>query len=433
MTTWTDTSPTRSTCRKVRFRTTERPLLDMRRAELPKLKFVLTSSFYPPYHVGGDANHVRYLAEELDRLGNEVHVIHSLDAYRLKRRERDVPQRCGSHVILHTIKTRFSRSAYEAYALGASHRVTDCFRATVREVKPDIVHHHNISLLGFKILERHGNYLNLYTAHDYWLICPGSNLLRNGRVCVKASCIFCGYSLRRPPQLWRYGSRFRSAIGQIDTLIAPSNYLKDRITREIPVRAVTIPNFVPKPPDQISPSGFSRFLLYAGMLERHKGVLELLRAFKELARQANLKLVIAGDGSLREEVRMAITQANLSDMVHLTGWLDHDRLYPLLRDSASLVVPSIAPENAPLVALEALSVGTPVVASNLGGLPEIVSHLDTQLVFSWEHEGDFGRAISYCLSENSRLRHKSRQIYLEHFTTESYVTSYLALLRKMRE
>jgi glycosyltransferase involved in cell wall biosynthesis len=396
------------------------------------LRFVLTNSFYPPYHVGGDANHVRYLAEELARLGHEVHVIHSLDAYRVLRKDNP-PMSESDGVTTHSIETRLSRSVYEAYVLGASPRVTKCFRAVVREVQPDIVHHHNISLLGYEILERHGHYTNLYTAHDYWLICPvKNNLLQNGRrVCDKPSCTVCALYGRRPPQFWRHGSGFKNAINQIDMLIAPSNYLKERIARTVPVRAVTIPNFVPKPPTQIPSSGFSKFLMYAGMLETHKGILALLKGYRELTKQTDLKLVIVGDGKLRQKVREVVRQYNLSDKVHLMGWVDRELFYALLRDSTSLVIPSIWPENAPLIALEALSVGTPVVASSLGGLPEIISYLDTQLLFSWQHEGGFARSISYCLSNNNRLREKARQVYSEHFTAKSYLSSYLALLRRI--
>ena len=173
--------------------------------------------------------------------------------------------------------------------------------------------------------------------------------------------------------------------------------------------------------------------MYAGMLEQHKGVLALLKGYRELAKQTDLKLVIVGDGKLRQKVREVVRQYNLSDKVYLMGWVDRGLFYALLGDSASLVIPSIWPENAPLVALEALSVGTPVMASNLGGLPEIVSYLDPQLVFSWERWGDFDRAISYCLSRNSQLRRKARQVYLEHFTVESYISSYLKLLARVAE
>jgi glycosyltransferase involved in cell wall biosynthesis len=396
-------------------------------------KFILTSSFYPPYHLGGDANHVRYLAEELAKRGNEVHVMHSLDAFRVKKKE--IAQSYESHgVILHTIESSFSRSAYEAYVFGSAPRVTNCFRNLVREVKPDVVHHHNISLLGYKILERDASYLNLYTAHDYWLICPQNNLLRNGReICEKASCTFCALYLKRPPQIWRRGSGFRKAISQIDMLVAPSDYMREKITRKLPVMATTIPNFAPNPPTQITSSKLSRFLVYAGMLERHKGVLALLKAYKEVAKQTQLKLVVVGDGTLAKEVREVTTQYGLLDSIHFTGWLDRDLLYSLLRDAVSLVIPSICLENAPLVALEALSVSTPVVVSNLGGLPEIVSYLDPQLSFSWEHEGDFARAIDRCVSTNTQLREKARQAYLEHFTPESYMSAYLQLLTSLQQ
>ena len=52
---------------------------------MESLRFVMTTSFYPPYHLGGDAVHVYYLANELAKIGHEVHVIHSIDAYNLKR------------------------------------------------------------------------------------------------------------------------------------------------------------------------------------------------------------------------------------------------------------------------------------------------------------------------------------------------------------
>ncbi|MGA3406640.1 MAG: glycosyltransferase [Candidatus Bathyarchaeia archaeon] len=395
------------------------------------LKFVFTSSFYPPYHIGGDANHVKYLAEALAKLGNEVHVMHSLDAYRVKRKNNPPGTESGG-VIVHTIETRFSRSAYEAYVLGTSHRVNSCFREIIREVKPDFVHHHSIPLLGYKIFEKQGNYVNLYTAHEYWLICPQSNLLKNGReLCEKPSCTVCALYFRRPPQLWRYGSNFEDAINQIDMMIAPSDYVREKITSKIPIKAVTIPNCVPSPPVQISSSGYSGFMMFAGMLEKHKGVPELLKAYKEFAKQSKLNLVIVGDGSLRQKIRGLIEQFSLSDRVYLMGWVDRALFYALLRDSVCLVIPSIWHENAPLVALEALSVGTPVVASNLGGLPEIVSRLDNQLVFSWEREGDLSRAIGHCVSNNEQLRQKARRVYLEHFTVESYVSSYLTLLKGM--
>jgi len=163
------------------------------------LTFLLTSSFYPPFHIGGDAVHVRYLAEELAERGHEVHILHSLDAYRVKR---SLPRTALDHegIRRHPIETALSLSAYEAYVFGTSPSVARRFRALVKDVRPNVVHHHNISLLGYDLLLRRGNYLNIYTAHDYWLICPQNRLLRRDlRVCETASCMTCGLYYRRPP------------------------------------------------------------------------------------------------------------------------------------------------------------------------------------------------------------------------------------------
>ena len=71
------------------------------------LKFLLTSTFYPPYHLGGDAVHVSYLAEELVKRGHEVHVLHSLDAYIIKRGHTDLGRE-SNNVHAHVIRTPFS-------------------------------------------------------------------------------------------------------------------------------------------------------------------------------------------------------------------------------------------------------------------------------------------------------------------------------------
>jgi glycosyltransferase involved in cell wall biosynthesis len=287
-------------------------------------------------------------------------------------------------------------------------------------------------LLGYKILRRQGNYLNLYTAHDYWLICQQNTLMRRGKqVCETASCMFCALSRRKPPQIWRYSTQFQNTIKEIDALIAPSNYLKDRITSKIRVGAVTIANFVPTPPDSVAPSAFSNFLIYAGMLEDHKGILLLLKACRQLLRETGLKLVILGDGTLRRRIGELVKEYGLSDVAFPMGWVDRDSFYSLLSDATLLVIPSVWPENAPLAALEALSLGTPIVGSNAGGLPEIISTLSTALIFSWEREDDLSRAVAFSLQNRENLETRARQVYREKFSPESYLRSYSRLVHDL--
>lgn len=394
------------------------------------LTFLLTSSFYPPFHVGGDAVHVSYLADELAARGHEVHVLYSLDAYRLKERKPRPGHWVNEKITLHPIVTPLSLSAYAAYLIGSSHAVTKSYRALLEEVKPDVVHHHNISLLGHNLLDKRGNYLNLYTAHDYWLICPQGNLLRNkSRVCDTASCMLCGLSYGRPPQVWRYCGGFEKSIHEIDCLIAPSDYLKRRMMGKLPLKGVTIPNFAPNPPNDIRSSEYSGFFLYAGVLEMHKGVIQLLEEYRDFAEQTNMKLIIVGQGSLRPEIESFIKKYGLSHRVYLLGWVNRDSLWAMLQDATALVIPSIWPENSPLIALEALSVQTPVIGSNRGGLPEIVRRLNDGLVFSWELKDDFRRAVRFCLDNIEEMRNRAREIYTERFSPAAYLKSYEKLLQ----
>src|SRR5436309_12613391 len=73
------------------------------------LKFVMTAAFYPPYHLGGDANHVRYLAEALSAQGHEVHVEYSPAALALKRGRPDFEDGGDGGVIRHPIPAATGR------------------------------------------------------------------------------------------------------------------------------------------------------------------------------------------------------------------------------------------------------------------------------------------------------------------------------------
>jgi len=391
------------------------------------LRFLLTSSFYPPFHIGGDAVHVSYLADELARRGHEVHVLHSLDAYNLKRGS-DIADKAQTpnNVTVHPVRSSLSLSAYTAFAFGSSPAVSRSFRELIDKIRPDVVHHHNISLLGYKLLRKRRNYLNLYTAHDYWLICPQSNLTRrNLQVCTTRRCTSCVVSKGRPLQLWRYVRGFARATQEIDALIAPSQYLRDRITRLRSIKSIIIPNFAPAPPSHLGASGFANFLVYVGVLEKHKGILALLDEYKDLA---DLSLIIVGKGTLEGRVAEFVRRNRLESSIFRLGWVSRDLLFALLQDAQALVIPSIWPENAPLVALEALSLGTPVVASDRGGLPEIVCNVDKELAFKWEDDGDLTRAIRYSLDHKEMLSKNARSVYQRHYTPDAYLASYMRLL-----
>ena len=117
-------------------------------------------------------------------------------------------------------------------------------------------------------------------------------------------------------------------------------------------------------------SGVAKKLLFVGNLKHDKGVMELLEAFAALTDSAH-QLTIVGDGVMRSEMQRFVHSQGLSERVHFAGSLPHASLPGLMRDADLLVLPSYR-EGVPNVILEAMASGLPVVATEVGGIPEIV-------------------------------------------------------------
>lgn len=398
------------------------------------LKFLFTSSFYPPYHIGGDAVHVSYLAEELVKRGHEVHVLHSMDAYCIKRKTvQQQTESPGIHV--HTIRTALQLSAYASYLLGNHPAVIRRFHSLVKEIKADVVHHHNISLLGYGILRKSGRYLNLYTAHDYWLFCQLGNLFKFGRyVCEKRNCIVCSVMTGRPRQIWRNLPMFGTAVREIDTVIAPSSFMFHVLRREFPSLSIEhIPNFAPwANPDMFASTGGERpYFIYVGILEKHKGLLPLLDCYARWVSHYSVGLKIVGTGALAAQVRRFIDKNGMQDYIFTLGRLPTSSVRREVLSAIASISPSLWPENAPLTALEALSVGTPVVASKSGGLPEIVEPVDTGLLFSWHERDGLNRALEFALTHNCTLRSRAKSVFENLFSPERYINNYFGLICRL--
>jgi glycosyltransferase involved in cell wall biosynthesis len=399
---------------------------------MESLVFLMTSTFFPPQNIGGADLHVKNLADELDRLGHEVHVLHSADAYRIKkgsygaRSDKATEKTRESGVHTHVVETPFNLSAYAAYLFGGFAPLTKKFEKLVGKIKPDVVHHHEISLLGYRILKKVGDYLNLYSAHDHWLICQNNTLFRSGGepcgrigpATLDMECFRCALGSIRPPQIWRRADSFRGAIRDIDLLVAASNYMRSRLMECLgPLDVTLIPYFVPEPPKRTDvASGFSDFFLYAGRLEKYKGIIELIDAYKEI----DSRLVIVGDGPLRNKVD--VTSKSSGSRIIFLGHTDRSTLYRLMRDANAIIIPSVCMENSPLIALEALSVGTPVIAMNTGGLPEIVEKIGKGLI------ADSFANLSRIIMSFDKKKYPSdaiRGVYEKYYSSRSYLEAYM--------
>jgi glycosyltransferase involved in cell wall biosynthesis len=122
----------------------------------------------------------------------------------------------------------------------------------------------------------------------------------------------------------------------------------------------------PAPPPETS-----RFVC-VGRLSAQKGQLLLLDALARLvAEGCDARLVLAGDGELRPLLEERVARLGLRERVEITGWISSERVRELLRESRALVLPSFA-EGLPVAILEAFALARPVIATHVGGIPELV-------------------------------------------------------------
>lgn len=387
-------------------------------------RIVMTSTFYPPYHLGGDAAHVRMLRAELERRGHEVHVVHSLDAFRLKGGEVSGDPRSDARV--HPTEGRFGgRSAMWTYLTGRDRRAERELGRLAAEVRPDWVHHHNISLLGAKVLSG-SEAPKVYTAHDYWLICPRSDLMYLGReTCGRQRCLSCSLRTGRPPQLWR-PLLMPEALRSIRLLISPSRYMAGHLRSFLGLEAEVLPNFAPAP-RRSWPLG--EHCSFVGVLERNKGLDLLLRAFED---EELGSLHVMGKGSMEAEVREE--ERRSSGRISYKGFLTGEDLWREVGASKALLCPSAGNENSPLACIEALALGVPLVVSGRGGLPELVEDPECGRVCELT-PGSIADAVRSVTAPTARTKLGENAFirYQRHHEPSSYVDRYLRLCEAMRD
>ena len=257
-------------------------------------------------------------------------------------------------------------------------RIYAAARAVIAQEKPDIVHVHKLRGLSPAIwtaARRAGVKRVVHTCHDYELLSPeGTFSGRIGRLAYASEKAIWPYTL---PRAWL--SR------QVHVVTAPSQFALDiHVKRGFFSQASrrVVPNSHGLTRQQLlsrqnagQASSKTVNLLYIGRLEKVKGLETLCKSVEKASiRQANLHLRIAGYGSLAE-----MMQKRYKDSAHieLCGPAFGEAKERLFKDSHLIVLPSEWPENLPVTILEAYAHGKPVLASRMGGMPEIITEGET--------------------------------------------------------
>ena len=387
----------------------------------------MVTTYYPPYHFGGDAVFVQSLARALTRRGHTVDVVHCEDAYRLQCKE-PVGAAEDDGVTVHRL-----RSGLGALSplLTQQFGVPGVKRAALERILDrgfDVVNFHNISLVGgLGALGMSRAPVTLYTTHEHWLMCPTHVFWKNNReACEKPECFTCCLRSGIPPQLWRYGGMREAALEHVDILLAPSAYTARRHVEggvRRPVRV--LPTYSPLQPGTAGVGAGPerpRFL-YTGRLTASKGVGDLVRYF---ARSGRLELDVAGGGEMLEPLRR---EYGACDRIRILGPVAHGEIGKYYERATALVVPSKAPEVFPLTVLEAFAHGLPVIVSDAGGSREAVEKSGAGFVYRDEEE--LGQALAALAEETGvreRLSRKARESYETYYCEERYVREYLAIV-----
>jgi glycosyltransferase involved in cell wall biosynthesis len=345
----------------------------------------MLTTFFGPDSFGGDAAFVDRLARALARRGHDVHVIHCRDAFDLVRGgQTPRPYTPPPGVTIHPLSSPArALSPLATHQTGHPVFKSGPIRRLLRQIRPDVVHFHNLSLIGGPgLLEMPvPGAVKLMTTHEHWLVCPLSVLWKfDSGICQDESCIRCCLHAGRPPQWWRSSGLMARGLRHLDALICPSESTRrEHARRGVSAPTVLLPYFLPHDytglPVVPGQEHARPYVAAAGRLEKIKGFQDAIDAMRFLP---HLDLRIAGTG--RYEAALRARAEGLAN-VHFEGRLDAAQVAALFRGGRAVVVPSLVYETFGYVVLEAFAEGTPVVVRDLGALPELIEQSRGGLVF----------------------------------------------------
>ena len=389
------------------------------------MRICMLTTFYPPHHFGGDATYVRALSRELVQRGHHVEVVYCEDAFNIVNRQgRPTEPASNDGVVVHRLKSSLGPVSplitQQTGRPGLKHAAI----AQILGQEFDVVHFHNISLLGGPaVLRLSRARVTLYSLHEHWLLCPTHIFWKNRKkACDKRQCFQCSIRSSIPPQLWRYTGLIERCLSSVDLLLSPSRFTKEKHReggiqqdiRVLPLFSMLEPGELEKA-EPVKPMEF----LYVGRMTASKGLVPLAKRFSQMP-QYRLKLV--GDGELLEGLKSQFGSCQNIDFI---GHVDQTELIQHYRSACALVLPSLAPETFGLTVAEAFACGTPALVRKAGGNSELIEA--TGAGFVYESDEQLEHYI-HRLAQDSTLRsalgQKAREGYLANYTMADHMEAY---------
>ena len=423
------------------------------------MRILLVNKFH--YRKGGAETYYLTVGSELERMGHEV-------AYFSMRHPENLPCEWDKYFVTqreyNNVKNPL-KAARDGMALIYSPEAKRNFQALCEEFRPDVVHLNNVhrqitlSILDAPYL-RENRVPVFYTAHDYVTVCPGYLMLDgDGRVCD--ACLEDGRYRHCIENRCVKGSRAKSALAvmeasfnrahksnqQIDKVIAPSGFMRFKLIEGgwPEGKVVFLQNFADDAIlDRASNAGADAtdrenpYLLFFGRLSVEKGVDTLLRAFDAASPNLpqNMRLVVVGDGPDAAEFKALASSLDCASRIEFAGYQTGDALQSYVERASLAISSSRCRENMPYSIVEAFAAGTPVLGTNIGGIPELVDEGNTGFICESGDVQSMADAIlrgaSAFLEQPAyaRLQHNCRSYVMDNCSREKFMNDLVNLYKE---
>ena len=301
--------------------------------------------------------------------------------------------------------------------------------------KPDVAHVHlmwgGMSPSIFGVLKKH-NVPLVHTVHDYRMVCPAYTFKNNvGEICEKCgggkfmNCLKgrCAKGSLVQSVLMTAEMYLRNAkhhpVDNIAGFVFVSKFAQEKHLQYdrkfASARNIVLYNYTTPMLERAEKKG--NYYLYYGRLSYEKGIPTLLEAF---SKHPELKLKVVGTGPIEAELKEKFAQPN----IEFVGYKSGEELFSLVRDARFVCVPSEWYENNPMTIVEAYSLGTPVIGSRMGGIPEIIEDGKTGYTFECGNLLDLESQIekSNALSEDeyATMADAAYKFYKQDFSEDHH-------------
>lgn len=412
------------------------------------MKILLINKFH--YRRGGSETYYFAQAEALRAKGHEVIFFAMQD-------ENNLPCEQESYFVPNVdynkkqnIVTRVAAGIRLFYSFKAKENMERLIEAE----HPDVAHigllHRQITFSVVDVLKKHDIPV-VMTMHDLIFACPNYTMLAEGKICedclehnlsgcIRKKCVKGSVSKSILAVCEAKFLNTGKYYDKIDLYIAECMYYKMLMEKsgftQSPVIHMT--NFLPVRQEYHFNEGYSDYILYFGRFSREKGIHTLLKAHHHMNCKYKLRLVGAGpdQNELEEYVKK-----NVLSNVEFLGAIYGDEMEEIIEMAKVIVVPSEWYENCPYALLQAIAKGKIVIASRIGGLPELIEDGKTGYLFEAGNAVELADRIETVMAMDQRCYENMSRLILksakEKHNWEAYtnrlIMEYNALIQNVKK